>query len=152
MARFHFRLTTLQKLREIHRDELRMKLAEAIQAHQILAQQLTQVDGELLDLEASRREAVTGGVIDVNQLLSAQRYQAVLLAQKKTMNEQSQLLAEESEHRRQAVVEADRQVKVLEKLCERQQAEFQQKQRLAEAKQLDEVASRCQQEENAWPQ
>ncbi|QEG33052.1 flagellar export protein FliJ [Bythopirellula goksoeyrii] len=151
MTRFHFRLATLQKLREIHRDELRMKLAEAIQAQQILEQQIGQVDGELAELEASRRKAVAGGAVDVNGLLTAQRYHAVLLAQRKTMCDQSRLLAEESETRRQAVVEADRQVRVLEKLCDRQRDEHERKQQLAEAKLMDEVASRCQQEGSVCP-
>ena len=147
MARFRFRLATLEKLREIHRDELRLKHAEAVQAHQILEQQLDEVGDELAELEASRRTAVSGGVTDINSLLTAQRYQAVLLAQQKTMREQSRLLANESEQRRQAVVEADRQVKVLEKLYDRQLTEFQEKQQLAETKLLDEVASRCRQED-----
>ncbi|TWU27802.1 flagellar export protein FliJ [Bythopirellula polymerisocia] len=150
MARFRFRLATLEKLREIHRDELRLKLAEAIQAHQILEQQLGQVGDELAELEASRRAAVVGGVTDVNGILTAQRYQAVLLAQQKTMREQSRILAEESEQRRQSVVEADRQVKVLDKLRTRQLADHQQQARLTETKLLDEVASRCQQEDSAW--
>mgnify|MGYP002621758380 CR=1 FL=1 len=151
MARFRFRLSTLQKLRELHRDELRMKLAEAIQAHQILDQQLLQVADELSALEASRRDAVQGGVTDVNGLLAAQRYQAVLLAQRQTIMEQARILAEESENRRQAVVEADQKVKVMEKLRDRQQEEHHHSQQLAETKRLDEVAMRCREESDQCP-
>ena len=151
MARFRFRLSTLQKIREIHRDELRTKLAEAIQAQQILEQQLLVVDRELGELEETRRSAVAGGVTNINALLAAQRYQAVLLAQRGTMQQQSQLLATEAENRRQAVVESDRQVKVLEKLHDRQRAEHMREQLVAETKVLDEVASNLRQEGGVCP-
>ena len=51
-------------------------------------------------------------------------------------------LAPEIERRRQAVVEADRELKVLEKLSERQQAQFRLDQTRAEGKLLDEAAAR----------
>lgn len=151
MAKFRFRLATLQKLREIQRDELRAKLAEAVQAQQILEEQLAQVTVDIADLQALRRQEVTSGQVQVESLLQAQRYQGVLLAQQATMREQSRLLMAEVERRRVAVVEADRQVKVLEKLHERKLDEFRQDQQRAEFKVLDEVAARCGREVNPWP-
>jgi flagellar export protein FliJ len=74
----------------------------------------------------------------------------VLLAQQATMLEQTRLLAAEVERRRVAVVEADRQVKVLEKLHERKLDEFRQDQQRAEFKVLDEVAARCGEEADPW--
>ncbi len=152
MAKFRFRLATLQKLREIQRDELRAKLAEAVQAQQILEEQLVQVATDIGNLQAMRRQAVTSGQqVNVEPLLEAQRYQGVLLAQQATMQEQTRLLTAEIERRRIAVVEADRQVKVLEKLHERKLDEFRQEQQRAEFKVLDEVAARCGGEVNPWP-
>lgn len=150
MAKFRFRLATLQKLREIQRDELRSKLAEAVQAQQILEEQLDQVKSEVAKLQTMRRAAVTSGQLRVEPLLEAQRYQGVLLAQQATMQEQTRLLTAEVERRRVAVVEADRQVKVLEKLHERKLGEFRQDQLRAEFKVLDEVAARCGEEADPW--
>ena len=150
MAKFRFRLATLQKLREIQRDELRSKLAEAVQAQQILDEQLAQVATDIANLQALRRQAVTGGQIAVEPLLQAQRYQSLLLGQQTTMQEQMRLLQAEAERRRLAVVEADRQVKVLEKLHERKLTEFRQEQQRADFKLLDEVASRSSGEANPW--
>lgn len=150
MAKFHFRLATLQKLRELHRDELRTKLAEAVKANQILEEQLTQVAAEIEHLQTMQRGAMQGTQIDVDPLLEAQRYHGVLLAQQKTMHEQSRLLLAEIERRRQSVVEADRQVKVLEKLHDRKLAEFRQEQLRAEIKVLDEVAARKTVETDPW--
>jgi flagellar FliJ protein len=150
MAKFRFRLATLQKLREIQRDELRSKLAEAVQAQQILEEQLTQVANDIQILLEMRRSAVQSGTLHVDPLLEAQRYQGVLYAQQDKMREQIRLLSAEVERRRQALVEADRQVKVLEKLHERKLAEHHAKQLLAETKVLDEVAARNSGEVETW--
>jgi flagellar FliJ protein len=151
MAKFRFRLATLQKLREIQRDELRSKLAEAVQAQQILEEQLAQVANEIQNLLEMRRLAVQSGTLQVDPLLEAQRYQGILHIQQDKMREQVRLLSAEVERRRLAVVEADRQVKVLEKLHERKLAEHQAKQLVAETKVLDEVAARTGGEVEKWP-
>lgn len=150
MPKFRFRLATLQKLREIQRDELRSKLAEAVQAQHILEQQMAQVDAEIQETQMLRRTGVTSREINIEPLLEAQRYQGVLAGQLTTMQGQNRLLAAEIERRRAAVVEADRQVKVLEKLRERKLEEFRHDQWQAETKVLDEVASRRGQEADPW--
>ena len=150
MAKFHFRLATLRKLRETHRDQLRTKLAEAYQAEQLLEQQLQAVHAEVLSLQAAQRGAVQGAATNVNYLLETQRYLAILRAQESTMQDQTKLLAAEVERRRQAAVEADRQVRILDKLEERQQQAHQQKLQKAEIKELDEVASRGREADRTW--
>ena len=150
MAKFRFRLATLQKLREIHRDELRSKLAEAVQAQQILEEQFAQVATEIANLESMRRKAVTNSTINVDSLLEAQRYQGVLIVQQVKMREQMRLLSAEVDRRRGAVVEADRQVKVLEKLHEHKLEEHRKEQQRAETKVLDEVAARRGEEADLW--
>lgn len=150
MAKFRFRLATLQKLRELHRDELRTKLAEAVKANQILEEQLTHVAAEIEHLQRMQRGVMQGMRVDIDPLLEAQRYHGVLLAQQATMHEQSRLLLAEIERRRKSVVEADRQVKVLKKLHDRKLAEFRQEQQRAEVKILDEVASHRTGEADPW--
>ena len=142
MAKFRFRLATLRKLREARRDELRMKLAEAYQAVQLLEEQLAAVQREIIQLQATQRSAIEGATTDVNWLLEAGRYQSALRAQQTTMQDQTKLLFTEIERRRQAVVDADQQVRVLDKLHERQLNEHRQKLQRAEVKLMDEIASR----------
>jgi len=74
-------------------------------------------------------------------LLAAGRFQSVLRMQQSTMQDQIKLLATEVQRRRQAVVEADIQVRILDKLEERQRAEHHQKLQQAEIKELDEIGS-----------
>lgn len=141
MARFHFRLQTLRRLREIHRDEQRFRLATAYEAERILAEQQAALDAEQAALAASQRHAMQQTPLDVNRLLESQRYQLSLQAQDRVLAGQAEQLAVEVERRRAAMIEAEREVRVLDKLELRQRAQFAQAQQRAETKQLDEMAS-----------
>ena len=141
MAKYRFRLATLQKLRETRRDEHRSALAEAFQAEQVLAdhrQALTAEQAELRDLQ---RAAAAEHYLDVNRLLEATRYELVLRANQQELSRQQELLAVEVERRRLALVEADREVRTLELLDERHRQQHDQRQQRLEEKLLDEAAS-----------
>jgi len=140
MPRFRFRLQTLRRLREIHRDEQRSRLATAYEAERILAEQREANAHEAAALAQAQRQLMQQGALDVNQLLTSQRYQLALEAQSRTFAEQALKLAEEVERRRKAVVEADREVRVLDKLEERQRRQHRESAERAEMKRLDEVA------------
>ena len=150
MAKYRFRLETLRKLRIARRDESRTKLAEAYQAVQLLEEQQEAIDEEILALQESQRRSASAAVTDVNSLLESQRYQSVLRAQQGTLQDQAKLLAEEVERRRQSVVEADRQVRVLDKLDERGFHQHQQHAMRTEMKALDEIASRRREVNQTW--
>jgi flagellar export protein FliJ len=140
MSKYRFRLETLRKLRAVHRDEQRSTLADAYRAEQVLADRRAELAGEQTELRDLQRTALTGAHLDVNRLVEAQRYEMVLKANEQHLAEQSQRLAVEVERRRQAVVEADRAVRVLELLEARQRREHLRQQQRLEVKELDEVA------------
>ncbi len=141
MARFRFRLETLRRLREMNRDELRGRLAEAFQAEQILQDQQATVGAEAASLAEMRRRQLAAGEFDVTRMLEAQRYQLLLEAQQRSLAEQAVKLSNEVEVRRQAVVEADREVRVLDKLRERRAADHRAAAERAESKLLDDIAT-----------
>jgi flagellar FliJ protein len=141
MARFRFRLQTLWRVREAARDELRARLAEAFQAERIVLDEQAAVAGEAASLADERRRLMAEGSLDVTRMLESQRYQLTLEAQSRSLAEQASKLAAEVENRRQAVVEADRQVRVLDKLRERWKSQHANAEEAAEAKRLDEVAT-----------
>ena len=140
MPRFRFRLQTLRRLREIHRDELRGRLAEAFAAEQVILAQRQDVEREIVDLAAHVRGLAGLGAMDVAQVMSSQRYHLVLQAQARVLAEQAAQLAQEVDNRRAALVEADRQVRVLDKLEERQRQQHEQQAQAVQAKQFDEIA------------
>jgi flagellar protein FliJ len=141
MARYQFRLQTLRRLREIARDELRVRLAEAYQAERILAEERAALDAERAGLSDLQRRLVGEGVFDVNRVLGVQRYQLVLEAQGRTLGEQAARLVEEVERRHVAVIDADREVRVLDKLRERGERQHRLAAERAEAKRLDEIGT-----------
>src|SRR5687767_6456533 len=119
MARYKFRLATLQKVREARRDRDRAALAEAFRAEQVLADRKAALSAEAVELQTLQRSAVASPVLDVNRLLEAQRYELVLKARSADLAQQQTMLALETERRRQQLIEADRDVRVLERLDQR---------------------------------
>ncbi|MEM9185662.1 MAG: flagellar export protein FliJ [Planctomycetota bacterium] len=140
MATKPFRLKTVQRLREADRDEARGRLAEAYRALEKLADQQATVSGEVADALRSQRNAFEKAQPDLNLAIEAQRFLAVLRAQQSTMEKQSGLLQAEIEKRRAALAEADRNVRLLEKLEEKHDAAVALEQNRAENAQLDEAA------------
>lgn len=107
---------------------------------------------EVLALQDVQRRATKGATTSVNSLLEAQRYQAVLRAQQSTLRDNAKVLSTEVERRRQNVIEADQQVRVLDKLNERQRLDHQQTLSRAEVRELDEIASRSKEVNQSWLQ
>jgi len=140
MSAFHFRLTTLLRLRLAERDERRSDLAKALAAAEILRGQHIELETERTENLALLREVSSPGGGNVDRLIHAHRYAAILKARATQLVAQEAQVEREIERRRQILVEADRQVRVLEKLEARQQAEHRRRADRLEAKQLDEVA------------
>jgi flagellar FliJ protein len=140
MAKYKFRLATLQKVREARRTQQRQALAEAFHAEDILAESRAALAAEETELRAMQRSAVAEKYLDVNRLLEAQRYELLLKARGQELSKQAMLLAAETERRRQLLVEADREVRVLELLDEKHRKEHVQKRQRIVLKQLDEAA------------
>ncbi len=137
---FRFRLQTLLRLRIAERDQRRTELAKALRAEAMLRQRQEALQEEQASLAGRERELKSPGVADVDALLHAHRYEIVLAAQMRQLNDQLAQVVAESERRRQVLVEADRQVRVLEKLRDRQSASHRQEEQRLETKQFDELA------------
>ena len=140
MAKYKFRLETLRKVREARRSQQRVSLAEAFRAEEILTAKRAELVAEEADLRQLQRSASEGRYLDVNKLVEAQRYELLLKARAQELVKQATLLAAETERRRLALVEADRDVRVLELLDERHRREHERQRQRKEIKQLDEVA------------
>jgi flagellar protein FliJ len=141
MSKYKFRLETLRRLRIAHRDQQRSALADAYRAEEVLAERRAAITDEQTSLRTMQRVALTDARLDVNQLLEVQRYEMVLKAEEAQLVDQANRLAIEVERRRQAVVEADRGVRVLDKLDERHHDQHRREAQRQETKDLDEVAT-----------
>jgi flagellar export protein FliJ len=140
MAKYKFKLEALQKVREAKRAQQRVSLAEAFRAEQVLAASRAEIAVEEVELRRLQRSATGGKYLDVNRLLEAQRYDLLLKARAQELAKQATLLAAETERRRLALVEADREVRIMELLDERHRREHNRERERKEIKQLDEIA------------
>ena len=142
MSKFRFRMATLLRIREATRDDRRAQLAEAYAAEQKLNEQKAELLAEADQLRRQYASSATPGTLDVDTLLNAHRFQLVLGAQLQLLEDQAAKLAVEIEKRRQILVAADRDVRVLENLRETWKQRHRQEEQYVEMKQLDEVAGR----------
>jgi flagellar export protein FliJ len=140
MAKFKFRLATLLKIREATRDERQSELAEAYRADDILNERLDQIHGELGDILNRCRKAVGPGEVNIDLLIESQRYDVMLRAYEKQTLEQKKRLAVEIERRREALLAANREVRVLEKLREHQIERHREEENRRDIKRIDEIA------------
>jgi len=142
MAKFKFRLATLLRLCEVARDERREQLARAYQADEIIEQDRALVADERRALQRRNRVASAPGQLDVDRLLEGRRYELVLQSREQQLAQQHQDVQAEIERRRLALVDANRQVRVLETLREKQLDHHRREENRREIKQLDETAGR----------
>ena len=142
MANFRFRLESVLKLRVAERDARRQQLAEAFEAEQILQQHADELQRETETMQAHRRDTSQPGEVDVGGLLDANRYDLILAARRQQLQQQKSQLEAEIERRRMALIEADRQVQVLDKLKARQAQAHRKNEDAKEIKQADELTQR----------
>lgn len=138
---FRFRLQTVLRLRIAQRDERRGELAKAMRAADILREQREQLAVELADNQRQARALAEPGQANIDRIMHVHRYEAILRGSIVQLAAQEAQVAGEIERRRQALTEADRQVKVLEKLAERQRGEYERQEQRQEMKQIDEAAA-----------
>ncbi|NMC20210.1 MAG: flagellar export protein FliJ [Thermogutta sp.] len=142
MATFRFRLQTILRLRENERDERRRELAQALQAKEVLEEYERRTAEEWEGLNIRLRDCSRAGEVQVDLMLNLRRYQMTVAAQREALKQQMAQVEEEIERRRERLAEADRQVRVLELLRERQFEQYRREEDRLETKMLDEVGSR----------
>lgn len=138
---FRFRMATMLQLRERDRDERRRELAQALEAERRLMLRTEEIHLEIETLRNEKRNRAAGGEISVERLLNDGRYELILRAEIANLAKQIEQVRAEAERRRQALTEADREVKVLEKLRERRREQYREQEDRLDTKRLDELAS-----------
>jgi flagellar export protein FliJ len=142
MAKFQFRPATLLRIRETTRDQRRSELAEAQREDAELQSRLKQLEIELNGVQKDCRDAARPGTVEVSRLVEMRQYAEVLRKRQDKVNEQRRALTDEIERRCQALIDADREVRILEKLRDHQWQVHQRHEAQQEQKRLDETALR----------
>jgi flagellar FliJ protein len=133
-----FRLATFLRVKEADRDERRGELAEAFRAAETIDERLGELRQNMADLR--KLQTVGAGGVEVDRLIEAGRYEMVLRVQQMQLEQNRKQVQVEIERRREILVAADREVRVLEKLRESQQQKERAEMERRAMKQLDEIA------------
>jgi flagellar protein FliJ len=142
MKAFRFRLATVLKLREATRDERLASLAEAQAADDKLSSRRQAIQADIAQLNRLQQGRTATGQVNIDVLVSSSRYDSILRAELVAITAHQAKLAVEIEQRRQRVMAADREVRTLEKLRDKQLELYRQNESLHELKGLDEIATR----------
>jgi flagellar export protein FliJ len=143
MARTPFRLGTLLKLREVTRDDRQRDLADALRAEEKLDDSLKHLDDEFAQQRIRAQSSCQPGRLDVDRLLGMHRYELNLMVEQQHIAQQRNEVTAEVQRRRDLLVESDREVKVLEKLREKDLQRQRDQEQVRERQMLDEAAARC---------
>jgi flagellar FliJ protein len=140
MSRFTFRLASLLKLREHTREGKQTELAAALRRLQLIETTRGEVQQELGELETHMRTTKRNSTIDVDRLLDGHRYQLALAGRVAELTKAIGEAQQEVERCRLKLVEADRDVKALEKMHDQQLDDHRRSIEQHQQKQLDETA------------
>lgn len=142
MAGFRFRLTTLVRLRQAARDERRQELAIVQQLEQSVSDRIAGLDSEMAGLRSRSAAAGKSGSIDIDRLRETVQYQSLLATKRQAAKEELDHCSARVDRLRRSLVEADRELKSLEKLQARQRDRQRRLQDTLELRQLDEAGIR----------
>jgi len=138
MGRFIFRLQSVLDVRATACNECRARLAESFAAAAELDGRRQSIERELA-AAVQLRQAGRKGPLDVQHLASVQRYEQLLRGDLGIVGEQIHALEQRIEREREALIVADRQVRLLERLREKQLARHRQQESASELRELDDL-------------
>ncbi|MDR0609016.1 MAG: flagellar export protein FliJ [Planctomycetaceae bacterium] len=137
---FQFRLEPLITIRDNTLKEKQGELAKAYEARRIVEEKQRQLQQELAENVETGRQRLQTGIIDIDFLLGLRRHEAYLNAQIEFVHGHLRQIDEEIERRRNAVLEANKELKIIEKLKEKRYEKYRTEENRKETIRLDEIA------------
>ena len=138
---FKFRLEPLITIRDNTLKECQAELAKAYNERRLCEESIQNVDHQLAEgAEAARRFTQEGQTVNVEYLLGIRRQEMFLLADRNTLTEKLQGIDRDIEIRRNAVVEANKALKTIEKMKEKLHEQYLAEERKQDTKLMDEIA------------
>lgn len=137
MKKFKFKFDSLMKLRENERDLHRQLLATLLRRDEELLGSMQQVESERNMQLDDLRQLGSPGQVDIDGSASRRFYAGQLIGDIGGIERSRALLAGQIAHCRRTLIEADRGVKALEKLAEKEKTEFLYEQERHAARELE---------------
>ena len=124
---FQFRLQAVQKVNEFKRDAEKQTLADLLAQQNALATEEETLQKELADSQAERENLMLGGTLDVAQLQAYFQFESHVKEKLEEIRQKQNALTKEVEGQRETLLQAEQEVKKLEKLEEKQREEYKKK-------------------------
>ena len=138
---FKFRLDPLITIRDNLLKERQSELAQAYNARRILEEALQDVERQITEGTTTARSLMQAGQkVKVEHLLGIRRQEMFLRANQHDLMQKMQIVDEEIERRRLAVVAANKELKIVEKLKEKRYEKYLEEENKKETKAMDEIA------------
>ena len=140
---FRFRLQPLITIRDNVLKQKQAELAKAYEARRIVMEKREKVERDLAATKESAREMIhSGKPVSVDYLLGLRREEMFLLIDRNKCDEDLRMIDEYIERCREAVIEANKELKIVEKLKEKRKEKYDTEQARLETVQMDEIAGR----------
>ncbi len=140
MKRFRYRFDSILKVREMARDEARLKVADALKALAILDERVQSLKSEQTELKTQIFQNLTGA-ISVDNLLEQGRYDLQIDLQRRELETQKLQIEQEVERRRGRLALAEQECRKFERLKEIAQENYTRQEWERLQAELDELGS-----------
>lgn len=140
MGQFRFQFDALLRLRRHKRDLCRQLLAQVFASDQELLNRRARVEADRNEvLDQLRGLGGAGQTVDIDRAAARRFHSGQLLVELRLIDRNRDLVAQQIRLCREALIKADQDVRVLEKLQEKQRAEFLYQQERRAARELEEA-------------
>ncbi len=124
---FQFKLQAVQKVNEFKRDAEKQTLADLLAQQNALAAEEETLQKELAGSQTERENLMRGGTLDVAQLQAYYQFESHVKEKIEEVRQKQNALIQVIEGQRETVLQAEQEVKKLEKLEEKQREEYKKK-------------------------
>ena len=139
MKQFQFKFQALLNFREYRRDLCRLYLAEVLENDRTLISQRHSLERNRNDQLDELRDLSREGDVNIDRSASRRYFAGQLTGEMQLVDRNRSLIVQQLVLCRQALSKADQDVKVLEKLEEKQREEYRYDEERREAQELEEV-------------
>ena len=139
---FTFRLDPLISIRDNVLKEKQALLAQAVEAKRLAEEARLRLEQNIEGNLLSAREMMQSGKIDVNFLLGVRQHEEFLIEDLGVVRQHIAMIEEQIELRREKVIEANKELKIIEKLKEKKREQYLAEENRKEIREMDEIAGR----------
>lgn len=124
MARFTFRLESVLSYRRGLRDQVQQVLARLLKEDEEWVQKASAVEAKKQEMMDELKQLLSGGRLDVDRAAMRRYHAGVMTVELQVIAQQREVVAENIRRVREVLAKMEQDVRLLEKLKEKQLAEF----------------------------